>query len=231
MSSYIDAPSLRYGRILVPAMASLAAFGQDMRVDVSYFSVILFFTALGTWWLALYAERFGYDPSSGLAFLLVPAVLTSLDRMVIDVSLAALCVSWAWYSVSEKPVTVWLVLAAAGLSRETGLILVAAQGLWTFRNSGFRRPFIMAESALPMLFWHYYVSLHLPASPLQTQNLFPLSRLFLRFLHPNHYSLPLPMGQWTTNRQKTKVGRAVSPVLNTLAKRRVLFPQTLAGFQ
>jgi hypothetical protein len=48
-----------------------------------------------------------------------PAVLTSLDRIVIDVSLAALCVGWAWYRIGEKPVAVWLVLAAAGLARET----------------------------------------------------------------------------------------------------------------
>ena len=41
MSAYIDAPSLHYGRILVPAMASLVAFGLDRRVDVSYFAVIL----------------------------------------------------------------------------------------------------------------------------------------------------------------------------------------------
>jgi hypothetical protein len=43
-------------------MASLVAFGLDRRVDVSYFAVILFFTAMGTWWLALYAAHFGYDP-------------------------------------------------------------------------------------------------------------------------------------------------------------------------
>jgi hypothetical protein len=83
-------------------MASLAAFGVDKRVDVPYFAVILFFTGLGTWWLALYAGHFGHDPLLGLTFLLVPAVLTSLDRMVIDVSLAALCVGWVWYGVREK---------------------------------------------------------------------------------------------------------------------------------
>jgi hypothetical protein len=51
----------------------------------------------------------------------------------------------------------------------------------------------MATSALPVILWRYYVSLHLRASPLQTRNLFPFSGLFLRFLHPNHYSLPLPI--------------------------------------
>lgn len=193
LSFFIDAPSLRYGRILVPAMASLVAFGSDKRVDVSYFAVILFFTGLGTWWLALYARHFGYDPLLGLAFLLVPAVLTSLDRMVIDIALAALCVGWAWYNIGEKPVAVWFVLAAAGLARDTGLILVAAQVIWTFRKSGFRRSLIIATSALPLLLWHYYVALHLTASSFQSENLFPFSGLLPRFLHPNHYSLPTPV--------------------------------------
>lgn len=193
LSSFIDAPSLRYGRILVPAMASMAALGSDARVDVSYFAVILFFAGLGTWWLALYARHFGYDPLLGLAFLLVPAVLTSLERMVIDIALAALCVGWAWYSIGEKPVALWFVLAAAALARDTGLILVAAQVIWTFRKSGFGRSSMMATSALPLVLWHYYVSLHLTASSFQSQNLFPFSGLFLRLLHPNHYPFPLPI--------------------------------------
>jgi hypothetical protein len=98
------------------------------------------------------------------------------------------------------------------------VILVAAQVLWMFRNSGFRRSFIMATSAWPVLLWHYYVSLHLTASPLQTQDLFPFSGLFLRFPLPNYYSLPSPIAIAATLlldawADSYAFGRTLSPLL------------------
>jgi hypothetical protein len=191
--TYIDAPSTRYGRILVPAMANLIALGADRRVDTCYFAVILLFTGLGTWWLALYAAHFGHNPLFGVAFLLVPAVLISLDRMVIDVSLAALCIAWAWYSVTQRSAAVWLVLAAAALARETGLILLAAQFLWLMGRSEYRRSLVTGTAALPAVIWHSYVALHFPAIHFQTPNLIPFSGFVIRVLHPTPYPLWRPV--------------------------------------
>jgi hypothetical protein len=122
-------------------------------------------------------------------------------------------VGWVWYGIREKPVAVWFVLAAAGLARETGLILVAAQLVWMLWNSGFRRSLTMATSALPALIWHYYVSSRLIASPLQIQNLFPFSGFVLRLLHPNHYSLPLPIAIAATLTDYVALGGIVVAVV------------------
>jgi hypothetical protein len=154
--------------------------------------------------------------------------------MVIDIALAALCVGWTWYNVRQKPVAIWLVLAAAGLARETGLILAAAQVLWIFRNSGLRRSLIMATSAVPMILCHYYVSLHLLASPFQIENLFPFSGLFLRFLHPNQYSLPLPISiAATVTDYVALAGISLAVVLvgrNAVLRRAGQMDLTLYGF-
>jgi hypothetical protein len=92
-----DAP-FRYQRILVPALAWLIALGQDRWIDASYIAVVLGFAFLGVYWLALVAARAGLAPEWGLAFVLAPATIVSIDRMTVDIALAALCVGFALYS-------------------------------------------------------------------------------------------------------------------------------------
>ena len=93
----IDAPRFRYRRILVPALAWLVAAGRDQAVDAAYIGVTIGFVLLGAWWMAQ-AGR----PWMALTFALVPAVLVSIDRLTVDVALAALCVGFVLYSRERR---------------------------------------------------------------------------------------------------------------------------------
>lgn len=93
---YTDTPSLRWRRIGVPALAALfGGFGGGRWVDYSYIGIELAFLGLGVYWLARYAQQHGLRPAWGLGFFLIPAVAVSLDRMTIDLPLAALCIGLA----------------------------------------------------------------------------------------------------------------------------------------
>src|SRR5688500_10270411 len=83
---YVDNPRLRWRRIAVPALASI--FGP--AVHWAFIGIQLAFVFFGAWWLSLYAQRVGLTAVVGLAFVLVPATLVSIDRMTIDLALAAL---------------------------------------------------------------------------------------------------------------------------------------------
>ncbi len=119
---YVDNVRLRWRRILVPGLASILAFGSDDYVDSLYFAVVLGFLWLGCFWLGRYCERNGLPAALGIAFAVLPPAMVSLDRMTVDISLAALCIGAA---VVEGP-WLYVLLAAAPLARETGLILIAA---------------------------------------------------------------------------------------------------------
>ena len=96
----IDDAAFRYQRIFVPALAWTLALGRDQYVHAAYFAVILGFVFAGVFWLARLAESRGRHPAWGLAFLAVPATITSLDRMTADIALAAFCVGYVLYAGS-----------------------------------------------------------------------------------------------------------------------------------
>ena len=156
-AGHIDNLSLRWRRIGVPALAWLLAAGNDRVIDYAYVAIQLVFVWLGTYWLSRYAEAQGKHAAWGVAFLLIPAVPVSLDRMTIDLPLAALTVAFALYAGSPQRAPLYAVLATAPLVRETGIILTAG---W-FAHSALRRDWramvCSALTALPTLCWWGYV--------------------------------------------------------------------------
>ncbi|MSV35006.1 MAG: hypothetical protein EXQ47_05330 [Bryobacterales bacterium] len=162
---YADTPSLRWRRIGVPALAALIGGAAGGRwVDYSYIGVELVFLALGVYWLARYAQVRGCAPIWGLGFFLIPAVAVSLDRMTIDLPLAALCIGLALRAESSK--TTWpayVMLIAAPLIRDTGIILVAAWCLYSALQRDWRSLLLGVLSAMPALAWWAYVRAHTPA--------------------------------------------------------------------
>lgn len=119
-SRYLDDPELRYTRWLMPAMANLLGGGRRGSVDKAYLAAFLFFTALGTYSLM---SACGWP---GLCFGLLPATLISMDRMTVNVSLAALIAcalaarrkhSWPWF---------WVTVALAPVAHPQGWALPAA---------------------------------------------------------------------------------------------------------
>ncbi len=86
MWRYIDAPRLRYRRILVPILAYALAAGQSQYVDVAYRTVILLFFLLGAYSLSRLAVSEGRHAAWGMAFFFIPAAVISTDRMAVDVA-------------------------------------------------------------------------------------------------------------------------------------------------
>jgi hypothetical protein len=204
-SAHIDAPGMRYRRILIPLMAYLVAFGQDRWIDAGYIVVVVGFAGLGTYWLSRMAQRYGYHSFVGLGFLMVPAVLVSVDRLTIDIALAACCVGFALYA--GEPAGRWKLLAVlllASLDRETGGLLVAAAVLYYLAIRRWREAVYCAAAAIPALAWYLFAGLHTRSN---TGTLFSPA-LFLglmdRFLHPYPYRFP-----WLVN--------AVASALDLLA--------------
>ena len=152
--NYLDNPQLRWRRIGVPGLASLS----PGRTDDAYLAVQLACLFLGSWWLSLYADSVNQPVVWGLGFLLVPAVLVSLDRMTVDLPLAAACIGFVWYGRQPAP-SPWMytVLTAAPLIRETGMVLVIA---WSFHQALRRKwkaALLGVACAGPAIAWWAYV--------------------------------------------------------------------------
>ena len=187
LDHYIDAPRLRYRRILVPALAYLGAVGQAPYIDASYIAVNLLFLLAGVYWLGRYMGICGIHPAWSLLFLLVPATVVSLDRLTVDLALAALCVGFALYVQEDRLRKLYLILVLAPMARETGLLLIAAYVLAELSERHFRRAVLFATSALAALGWFAFI--HSRTVTHHVRGWFtaaPLAGLFGQVLHPVH---------------------------------------------
>jgi hypothetical protein len=185
---YTDTPVLRYRRILVPALAWLLAGGDSRRVDVAYHAVILLFFALGAYWLSRLAALYGHSRAWALAFVAIPAAIASMDRMAVDVALAAFVLAFAWFArEGQKQWPLYWILMLAPLVRETGLLLVAAYCLWLLRRKRVRLAAAFATTALPALAWFKYVDLRTPPFIYLSPVVLPFSGALHRLLHLTPY--------------------------------------------
>ncbi len=171
-AAYLDSPLLRSRRILVPALAWALAAGQTKLVDAAYIFVVAFFAGMGVYYLTKLMIFHGRHPALGLLFLLVPAVPIAVDSMTIDISLAALTACFAYQVVTGRERGLWWTLAAASLSRETGMLLPAAAAIAALLGHAPRKAFAWATATVPALLWYTYLYRVLPASAL-SEGFFP----------------------------------------------------------
>jgi len=159
-----DAPWERSRRILVPLLAWALAAGQQGAIDGAYMLVILASIFAGTCFLGRILVRQGRHAALGLLFLAVPATIVGVDTMTVDVTLAALtaCFVWHWGSGHEPGWGLWLTLAAAGLTRETGLLLAAACILASLVQRDYRKAAFWGTAMLPALGWYGYLHFVIP---------------------------------------------------------------------
>lgn len=195
LDKYIDAPWLRYRRILVPFLAFALAGGRQASIDATYIAVIAGFVLAGSYWLSRWAVIHGFPAAWGVAFLLAPASLVSMDRMTVDVALAALTVGFAYYAAARSTAGLYCVLLLACLTRETGALLVAAVFVFELWSRRFTRAFFWASAALPAAIWYLFVSVHLHA--FRTGRVVPrwfAGRpgwgIIARILNPQRYGFP-----------------------------------------
>jgi len=194
---YIDAPRLRYRRILNPVLAFVLSAGQDRWVDDALVALNLLFIFAGAYWLSRYAQSYGHHGAWGTTFLLAPATLVSLDRLTADLALTALCVAFALY-VSEKRGSrkLYAVLLLASLARETGLLLTAAYCIALLLERHGKAALIFATSAIPVVGWYAFVQVHtLPYDASQWFTPIPFGGLMDRMIHPVTYAF-LPVVKW-----------------------------------
>jgi hypothetical protein len=191
----VEIEVFRYVRILVPALAWMLALGQDRWVDPAYLTVILAFVFLGVYWTALYAARMFAHPAWGLAFLLSPATLTSIDRMLVDVALATFCAAFVLYADRRRLVIV--ILAAALLTRETAWILFAAYQAFLLLRRRFADAVVAFVAALPLIAWHVYVGARAGqfADTPRVLGWMPFAGFFDRLAHPAVYDLAPSMAK------------------------------------
>ncbi len=184
---HLDSPRLRYRRILVPGLAALLSFGRDQWVDPAYFSVILGFVFLGTYWLARWSLSHGHSIYWGFLFLVTPAALVAIPLMVVDVSLAALTVGTFWYAERESPIKLFTVLACAALARETGVLVIIGWCGWLLLQNRFWLATKYAAAILPMAGWVLFVDSHEPPSGPVWLSPIPLYGLLRTMFHPFRY--------------------------------------------
>jgi hypothetical protein len=182
---YVDNPRLRWRRIGVPGLAALLAAGNDDYVDYVYVAVEVSFVFLGAFWLSRYAQRQGKHALWGLTFLLIPSVAVSLDRMTVDLPLAALSIGLVYYGTAGAQVgvprwPVYIILAAAPLVRETGMILVLGWCMHSVWLRQWRAASLGAASALPAMAWWAYVHSHTPIDGTSWLSSYPFSGIISR---------------------------------------------------
>jgi hypothetical protein len=190
---YLDSPQQRYRRILVPALAYVLVAGRQPWIDTSYIAIVGLFVLLGAYWLSRWAVLAGMHSAWALAFLLIPATVISMDRMTVDVALAAFTVAFAVYWRIGAAWKLFVVLLLACLARETGLLLVAGAGLFDLFHRRFARALLWASATLPMFAWYWYLlrifneKTHYGAPAWFAKKLGP--GLFYSLLHPPRYPL------------------------------------------
>jgi hypothetical protein len=161
-SRYVDAPQLRFRRVLVPLAAWLVGLGRQQWIDGAYFAVEMLFLALGAYWSARLLARRGRSPLWGLLFVVVPATLASFDRMLVDGPLLALFAGFLLYCEEERWKRVWVLAMLAALTRETGLLLGAALVTDRLLDRDWRRAAWFASSGVPTAAWYAYLAARLP---------------------------------------------------------------------
>lgn len=197
---YVDDPQLRYRRGLLPVGAHLLALGSDRWVHVTYPALVFLCGGLGVYWLVLLATAAGRSSVWGLAFLLLPGVITSFDRMTPDIGLIALMVAFLLALQTRNERLLWLSLILAPLVRETGVLLVMGTVLARTLRDGPARGFRYLLALLPALAWFAFVHAHVAARPYERSAL-PFSDIIGVLLEPRPYESHAPLialaNQWT----------------------------------
>jgi hypothetical protein len=163
-AAYLDEAPMRSRRILIPAMAWALAAGRPAFIAGAYVFVVLAFILAGAYWLARIQMFQGRHPAWGFCFLAMPPVLVAVDSMTVDVAIAALAAGFAWHLITGRVSGLWLILAAAALVRETGLLLVAACVFASIYQREWRKAALWATAALPAFCWYCYLHAVLPGA-------------------------------------------------------------------
>jgi hypothetical protein len=185
----IVGPAIFYQRILVPALAWTLAFGRDRWIDPAYIGVVLLFIFLGAYWSGRIAANAGLRPFWGMVgFLLAPATATSIDRMTVDVAVAACVAGFAFYSKEGPKWKVFGLLACAAVAKEQAVPIIIGYALYLVVRKQWLTAGWMLAAGAPGFAWFLYLRAVRPVPPLiTTMSWIPLAGFFDAVRHPFHY--------------------------------------------
>jgi hypothetical protein len=187
-------PSLRYPRVLVPAMANVLALGRQEWIDTAFFVCNLFFLGIGAYWLAILLGRAGIQPMYAALYVITPVAIVSLDRMLVDLALASLALGFAVYLNPEQPWKLYAILAAAPLCRESGFFLLAAWALCLATQRRYRQIALYATAAIPAVWWILWVRSRIPGAAALGLGVFvPFSGMIDALTHPRTFPFSAPV--------------------------------------
>jgi len=156
-------PSLRYGRIGLPAALWLASGGQPGLMKYAQPTIMV--VSAGA--IAIAASML--FPELGLGSALLPFLAIGLTLSVSGGYPEALVCAFGLWSLVAIRRQRWLaaaiLLALAMFTRETSILFLAGAGLWLIRRREFRHAVVLASSVLPVMAWHVVVATrfgHLP---------------------------------------------------------------------
>jgi hypothetical protein len=190
LSAYMDAPELRYRRILIPALAYGLALGRSSWIHAAYEAVFLLAVALGVYWSCRYAVQAGLRAAWGWLFVLLPAIPISMDRLVIDFGLATIGAGFLLYAAAPSW-RLFLLLTCAVLVRETGILMVLAYCGHLLWRREIRTAAIFLLSAAPAAVWYVYA-----AGVTESERLFkplPLGGILKALWEPPRYPPDTPL--------------------------------------
>jgi len=164
-------------------------------VDFVYVAIELIFVALGAFWLAQLAENWAREPCGGLRSSRFRRFAVSLDRMTIDLPLAALLIGLVLYGQGEanRRWAMYAILCAAPLVRETGMVAVVAWCIYSAFRRDWRSAAKGAACGLPALAWWAYVQSRTPVDGTRWLASYPYSGILTRTLEASR-TPPTPYG-------------------------------------
>jgi hypothetical protein len=169
LDSQLDAPAYRRQRMLVPTLAWLAALGRAEWIGAAYMGVVLGSVMLAVYFTAAWFARRGRSAGWGCLALALPPVVASVDRMCVDATLLALTMAAAVLWERGRTGWLWMTLALAGLTRETGVLLAAGAALGEWRRAGPCRALVLLSAAMPALAWGVLLAAWAGSQPAGTQ--------------------------------------------------------------
>jgi hypothetical protein len=188
---FLDDPRYRARRGLVPLAAALSAGGSPRLVDLSFIGITDVLLALGGVCFIRLAK--GYCPPGAAlaAYLLIPAVVASTDRMVVDGELVAgSLAAWLFYR-DRRTGPLMGVLVLVPLARETGICVTAGVFLAYFAARKYRQAAAALATTAPALFWWWFVAQRTPPSPAAAALLsVPLIPQVMRLFTPLYRPVP-----------------------------------------
>jgi hypothetical protein len=152
---FVDWPSHRYRRILVPLLAHVTAVSRPW-IPFAYATWMLVFLFVGV--------QLSGSVGRGLVFAALPSTWISLDRMVLDMPCLAFLVVALWLWATGRRYWAALPLMLMCLTRETGLVLTLAFILAALADRRqWRLAAVLSSSVIPTLLWSYWLGLRFDA--------------------------------------------------------------------